>query len=73
MVCTYDTEAPLPRRRSEAREAMTAVEFVQKRLGFDPDERQQEVLSWEGKRGILNCTRQWGKSTVTAAMAVHRA
>jgi hypothetical protein len=26
-----------------------------------------------GRRGIVNCTRQWGKSTVTAAKAVHRA
>jgi hypothetical protein len=25
------------------------------------------------KRVILNCTRQWGKTTVSAAMAVHRA
>src|ERR1019366_4826250 len=25
------------------------------------------------KRGILNCTRQWGKSTVSAVKAVHRA
>ena len=26
-----------------------------------------------GRRGIVNCTRQWGKSTVAAAKAVHRA
>jgi hypothetical protein len=25
-----------------------------------------------GEAGILNCTRQWGKSTVAAAKAVHR-
>jgi Terminase large subunit, T4likevirus-type, N-terminal len=25
------------------------------------------------RRGMLNCTRQWGKSTITAAVAVHRA
>jgi hypothetical protein len=25
-----------------------------------------------GRRVLLNCTRQWGKSTVTAAKAVHR-
>src|SRR5439155_6384357 len=24
-------------------------------------------------RGLLNCSRQWGKSTITAAKAVHRA
>ena len=27
----------------------------------------------KAKRGILNCTRQWGKSTMAAAKAVHRA
>ncbi len=49
-----------------------AVEFVRRRLGIEPDEQQQRVLQG-GKRGILNCTRQWGKSTITAAKAVHRA
>ena len=32
-----------------------------------------EVLRSSAKRGILNCTRQWGKSTIAAAKAVHRA
>lgn len=50
-----------------------AAEFARTRLGFEPDERQAEVLRSEAKRGILNCTRQWGKSTVAAAKAVHRA
>ncbi len=48
-------------------------EFVCERLGFEADERQREVLDSRAKRGILNCTRQWGKSTVSAAKAVHRA
>ena len=48
------------------------VEFVRQQLQFEPDERQAEVLSSTAKRGILNCTRQWGKSTVAAAKAVHR-
>jgi hypothetical protein len=43
------------------------------RLGFTPDWRQMEVLRSEAKRGILNCTRQWGKSTTAAVKAVHRA
>ena len=63
-------------KRSEAPqvpEVMDAVEFARKRLKFEPDERQIEVLLSEAKRGILNCTRQWGKSTIAAAKAVHRA
>ncbi len=49
-----------------------AVEFVRTRLGFEPDARQCEVLLSGARRGILNCSRQWGKSTVAAAKAVHR-
>ena len=50
-----------------------AVEFAQRRLEFEPDELQAQVLMSDSKRGILNCSRQWGKSTVAAAKAVHRA
>jgi hypothetical protein len=49
-----------------------AVEFA-RGLGFEPDEKQREVLLSAAKRGILNCTRQWGKTTVSATKAVHRA
>src|SRR6059036_1353715 len=51
---------------------MGPVAFARERLGFSPDEKQELVLRG-GRRGIVNCTRQWGKSTVTAAKAVHRA
>jgi hypothetical protein len=50
-----------------------AVSWVRKYLRFEPDEAQAKVLRAEARRGILNCTRQWGKSTVGAAKAVHRA
>lgn len=49
------------------------MEFARTRLGFIPDEKQALVLRSAAKRGILNCSRQWGKSTVAAAKAVHRA
>jgi hypothetical protein len=49
------------------------AEWVQKSLGFAPDLTQKRVLNTVAKRGVLNCTRQWGKSTVTAAKAVHQA
>jgi hypothetical protein len=57
---------------TEAEEPSDIVSFVRHQLGFNPDEKQQLVLRG-GRRGIVNCTRQWGKSTVTAAKAVHRA
>ena len=49
------------------------AEWVRTRLGLAVDELQARVLRTKAKQGILNCSRQWGKSTVTAAMAVHRA
>jgi hypothetical protein len=48
------------------------VEFASTRLGFQPDERQAKVLRSAAKRGILNCSRQWGKSTVTVVKALYR-
>ncbi len=49
--------------------------FVRHRLGLHPDPPQLEVLLFctSKAQGILNCTRQWGKSTIAAAKAVHRA
>ncbi len=58
-------------RKPEA--PIDAVTFARTRLGFEPDAQQIEVLESTAKRGILNCSRQWGKSTVCAAKAVHRA
>ena len=54
-------------------DAADAAEWVRARLGLAVDELQARVLRTTNKRGILNCSRQWGKSTVTAAKAVHQA
>lgn len=50
-----------------------AAEWARGRLGFLADETQARALRSESKRVLLNCTRQWGKSTVTAAKALHGA
>ena len=42
-------------------------------IGIDPDPWQAEVLRYEGKRLLLNCCRQSGKSTTTATKALHAA
>src|SRR5436190_8233042 len=60
-------------RFSELLTASDPVEFARERLGFEPDEAQAAVLRSGARRLVLNCTRQWGKSTLTAAKAVHRA
>src|ERR1035437_6377895 len=62
-----------PARGECAREELDGVRFARTRLGFDPDEKQAALLEGEHHRLILNCTRQWGKSTVSAAKAVQRA
>lgn len=58
---------------STAEGTLTGAEWVRRNLGFVPDARQAEVLSTSARRGILNCTRQWEKSTVAAAKAIHQA
>jgi terminase large subunit-like protein len=73
MWSTFERENAPPKIEKPPTDSQSVVEFVRKRLQFDPDERQTEVLRSGTKRGILNCTRQWGKSTMAAALAVHRA
>ena len=53
--------------------AFSAAEIARRRLGFEPDAKQSLVLGKRVRRGLLNCSRQWGKSTVAAAKAVHQA
>lgn len=60
------------RRAAAPRTAASPLPLID-RLGIAWDPRQRAVLESTARRGILNCTRQWGKSTVTAAKAVHRA
>ena len=47
------------------------AEWVRAKLGIEPDAKQRQVLGSLKRRGILNCTRQWGKSTIAAARAVY--
>lgn len=42
-------------------------------LGFTPDSWQEKVFNWNGKRLLMNCCRQSGKSTVSAILALHQA
>lgn len=54
-------------------QALDPVLFARKALGFNPDPWQEQVLRWSGKRLLLNCCRQAGKSTTAAILALHRA
>jgi len=56
-----------PRENCAVRRQVDIIESVRTRLGFDPDEKPSQVLRSNATRGILNCTRQWGKIMVSAA------
>ena len=49
------------------------VDKLLKHVDFSPDRWQLEVLRSQSDRILLNCSRQTGKSTVSAALAVHAA
>ena len=48
--------------------------FAREFLGFFPDEAQAAVMSKAPNfmELVLNCSRQWGKSTIVAVLLVHR-
>src|SRR3984957_12465324 len=71
--CTFRENERHELPTEDARGVPSGAEFARVKLGFTADAKQEAVLDSKAKRGILNCSRQWGKSTVTAAKAVHRA
>jgi Terminase large subunit, T4likevirus-type, N-terminal len=52
---------------------LDAVAFAEDRLGFCPDPWQAQILHSRAAWILLNCCRQSGKSTTTAALALHTA
>ena len=61
--------------RAVARDWLPALDPCElfRRSGMEPDPWQTRVLRSTGKRVLLNCARQGGKSTVTAAKGLHEA
>jgi len=53
--------------------ALDPVLWARDALDFYPDAWQEQVLRSSGKRQLLNCCRQSGKSTTAALIALHRA
>src|SRR4051794_8673655 len=67
---------PSPATRDAARallHALDPVRFAADRLGFDPDPWQADFLRSAELRVLLNVSRQAGKSTVAAILALHEA
>ena len=65
--------AALARRPNPSSPDLRPSDFARLHLSFHPDPPQTAALDSTAKRGILLCSRQWGKSSVLAAKAVHRA
>jgi Terminase large subunit, T4likevirus-type, N-terminal len=68
--------------KAEAREVVAELErrhhkrdpvAFARSFGFQPDPWQTKVLRSQSKRILLNCSRQVGKSTITALVALHQA
>lgn len=51
--------------------ALDPVAFARDRLRLDLDPVQSSLVRSPGRRELLNCCRQWGKSTTTAAAVLH--
>src|SRR3954469_20142190 len=56
----------------DLRLALDRVAFAQT-LGISPDPWQRDLLRSTSTRVLLNCSRQSGKSTLAAVIALHRA
>ena len=64
-------ELLLPESEKPAPPPPAVADFARQELGFYPDEHQLRILNATERRGIINCCRQWGKSTTVAVRAVH--
>jgi hypothetical protein len=58
--------------RDDLRLALDRVAFAEE-LGIVPDPWQRDLLGSSADRVLLNCSRQSGKSTMSAVIALHRA
>ncbi len=57
---------------ADLRLALDRVAFASE-LGVEPDPWQERLLRSSSDRVLLNCSRQSGKSTMSAVIALHRA
>jgi hypothetical protein len=51
--------------------SLSPAQWTRQHLNFHPDPTQSQVLDAQDPLILLNCSRQWGKTTVIAAKALH--
>lgn len=57
------------RKRASASESMSALQLAQA-CGIEPDPWQSDLLTSDDRQVILNCSRQSGKSTISALLGL---
>lgn len=72
MVSDDASQRPLRAVADDLACGLDPAHFAQS-LGFDPDPWQRDVLRSQARQALLNCSRQSGKSSTVAAVALHRA
>jgi len=70
LATAYFSRLVLKRRAAAPRAPITRLELA-RRVNLKPDSWQAQVLESASSRILLNCSRQSGKSTITAILAVH--
>jgi len=70
---TLTEQARLSGAIEDFRWALDPVAFAEEGLDLTLDEWQKRVLGWHGKRLLLNCSRQSGKSFIAALKSLHTA
>ena len=53
--------------------APTIIDLARQLLPFPLDQTQTDLLTTNSPYVLLNCHRQWGKTTLTALRALHQA
>jgi hypothetical protein len=71
MTTTYADPQPVSLGHDFAR-ALDPVLFARD-LGINPDPVQERLLTSTSNRILVNCCRQWGKSSLTAIISLHAA
>jgi len=61
----------MPSTNNDIAYSLDPVLWSQEVLGYHPDDWQSDLLRSRSKKIILNCSRQSGKSTTSAVLALH--
>lgn len=73
MFLNNDNSPITKQNQNQNSKPQSIVNWAQQALNFHADPQQSAVLDSAHKRVLVNCCRQWGKSTTAAVRALHHA